>query len=66
MNFSDQVDRVHQSLLTEGGIEWGDLEERVLQFHLGNIEFSCGSKMDDVSCLYSCVIAVKMPNFYKK
>ncbi|CAI4223470.1 unnamed protein product [Auanema sp. JU1783] len=45
----DQISLVHKTLLRKANIKWGDKEERALQFHLGNIEFSCGAKMKDVS-----------------
>lgn len=37
-----------KNFLQEAGVQFSDLEEKVLQFHLSNLEFACGSSLDQV------------------
>uniref|UniRef100_A0A7N6B4Y0 [histone-H3]-N(6),N(6)-dimethyl-L-lysine(4) FAD-dependent demethylase n=1 Tax=Anabas testudineus TaxID=64144 RepID=A0A7N6B4Y0_ANATE len=43
------VQEVKKNFLQESGIQFSELEEKVLQFHLSNLEFACGSTLDQVS-----------------
>ncbi|VDO92144.1 unnamed protein product, partial [Heligmosomoides polygyrus] len=47
--FSDQINVAHKKLIKGAKLKWGDAYERAFQFNLGNAEFSCGAKLDDVS-----------------
>uniref|UniRef100_A0A3B3CGC2 [histone-H3]-N(6),N(6)-dimethyl-L-lysine(4) FAD-dependent demethylase n=1 Tax=Oryzias melastigma TaxID=30732 RepID=A0A3B3CGC2_ORYME len=45
----EKVQEVKKNFLQESGIQFSELEEKVLQFHLSNLEFACGSTLDKVS-----------------
>uniref|UniRef100_A0A671YV74 [histone-H3]-N(6),N(6)-dimethyl-L-lysine(4) FAD-dependent demethylase n=1 Tax=Sparus aurata TaxID=8175 RepID=A0A671YV74_SPAAU len=45
----EKVQEVKKNFLQESGIQFSDLEEKVLQFHLSNLEYACGSTLDQVS-----------------
>uniref|UniRef100_A0A3B4AIG2 [histone-H3]-N(6),N(6)-dimethyl-L-lysine(4) FAD-dependent demethylase n=1 Tax=Periophthalmus magnuspinnatus TaxID=409849 RepID=A0A3B4AIG2_9GOBI len=45
----EKVQEVKKNFLQESGIQFSDLEEKVLQFHLSNLEFACGSPLGQVS-----------------
>ncbi|PIO57656.1 hypothetical protein TELCIR_20923, partial [Teladorsagia circumcincta] len=49
MCISDQINIAHKKLVKGTRIKWGDAFERAFQFNLGNAEFSCGAKLNDVS-----------------
>ncbi|KJH44686.1 amine oxidase [Dictyocaulus viviparus] len=44
-----QINIAHKKLIKGSRVKWGDAYERAFQFNLGNAEFSCGAKLDDVS-----------------
>ncbi|KAE9419828.1 hypothetical protein Angca_008988 [Angiostrongylus cantonensis] len=44
-----QINIAHKKLIKGARLKWGDAYERAFQFNLGNAEFSCGAKLDDVS-----------------
>ncbi|VDD92991.1 unnamed protein product [Enterobius vermicularis] len=47
---SDRLVDEHFNCLLDATAEWKELEEeRLLQWQIGNVEFSCGSKLADVS-----------------
>lgn len=45
---TEKVQEIKKNFLQESGIQFSQLEEKVLQFHLGNLEYACGSKLDQV------------------
>uniref|UniRef100_A0A667XLQ7 [histone-H3]-N(6),N(6)-dimethyl-L-lysine(4) FAD-dependent demethylase n=1 Tax=Myripristis murdjan TaxID=586833 RepID=A0A667XLQ7_9TELE len=45
----EKVQEVYKNFLQESGIQFSELEEKVLQFHLSNLEYACGSTLDQVS-----------------
>lgn len=45
----EKVQEVYKNFLQESGIHFSELEEKVLQFHLSNLEYACGSTLDQVS-----------------
>ncbi|KAG7273586.1 hypothetical protein CRUP_019832 [Coryphaenoides rupestris] len=45
----EKVQEVYKHFLQESGIQFSQLEEKVLQFHLSNLEYACGSTLDQVS-----------------
>ncbi|KPP76909.1 hypothetical protein Z043_103708 [Scleropages formosus] len=49
MPLGEKIQEVYKAFLQESGIQFTDLEEKVLQFHLSNLEFACGSSLDQVS-----------------
>ncbi|CAG6009548.1 unnamed protein product [Menidia menidia] len=44
----EKVQEVKKNFLQESGIQFSALEEKVLQFHLSNLEYACGSTLDQV------------------
>lgn len=46
---AEKVQEVKKNFLQESGMHFSDLEEKVLQFHLSNLEFACGSTLDQVT-----------------
>ena len=46
---TEKVQEVYKNFLQESGISFSELEEKVLQFHLSNLEYACGSTLDQVS-----------------
>lgn len=49
--FTEKVQEVKKNFLQESGIQFSELEEKVLQFHLSNLEYACGSMLDQVGRL---------------
>lgn len=45
----EKIQEVYKNFLQESGIQFSELEETVLQFHLSNLEYACGSTLDQVS-----------------
>uniref|UniRef100_A0A3Q3NRV8 Amine oxidase n=1 Tax=Labrus bergylta TaxID=56723 RepID=A0A3Q3NRV8_9LABR len=45
----EKVQEVKKNFLQDSGMQFSDLEEKVLQFHLSNLEYACGSTLDQVS-----------------
>ncbi|XP_061112214.1 lysine-specific histone demethylase 2 isoform X2 [Conger conger] len=45
----EKIQEVYKTFLQESGIQFSELEEKVLQFHLSNLEYACGSNLDQVS-----------------
>lgn len=45
---AEKVQEVKKNFLQESGIQFTDLEEKVLQFHLSNLEYACGSTLNQV------------------
>uniref|UniRef100_A0A8C6T312 [histone-H3]-N(6),N(6)-dimethyl-L-lysine(4) FAD-dependent demethylase n=1 Tax=Neogobius melanostomus TaxID=47308 RepID=A0A8C6T312_9GOBI len=47
----EKVQEVKKNFLQESGMQFSDLEEKVLQFHLSNLEFACGSPLGQVQSI---------------
>ncbi|KAL7868327.1 hypothetical protein SRHO_G00097110 [Serrasalmus rhombeus] len=45
----EKIQEVYKTFLQESGIQFSELEEKVLQFHLSNLEYACASTLDQVS-----------------
>ncbi|XP_052388842.1 lysine-specific histone demethylase 2 [Carassius gibelio] len=45
----EKIQEVYKTFLQESGLQFTDLEEKVLHFHLSNLEYACGSTLDRVS-----------------
>uniref|UniRef100_A0A8C1LZZ9 [histone-H3]-N(6),N(6)-dimethyl-L-lysine(4) FAD-dependent demethylase n=1 Tax=Cyprinus carpio TaxID=7962 RepID=A0A8C1LZZ9_CYPCA len=45
----EKIQEVYKTFLQESGLQFTDLEEKVLHFHLSNLEYACGSTLDQVS-----------------
>ncbi|XP_051948616.1 lysine-specific histone demethylase 2 [Xyrauchen texanus] len=45
----EKIHEVYKAFLQESGLTFTDLEEKVLHFHLSNLEYACGSTLDQVS-----------------
>ncbi|XP_066572012.1 lysine-specific histone demethylase 2 isoform X1 [Amia ocellicauda] len=45
----EKVQEVYKAFIHESGIQFSELEEKVLQFHLSNLEYACGSNLGQVS-----------------
>lgn len=55
LNFipTEKVQEVKKNFLQESGIQFSELEEKVLQFHLSNLEYACGSTLDQVCVCFN-------------
>uniref|UniRef100_A0A6Q2Z2H6 [histone-H3]-N(6),N(6)-dimethyl-L-lysine(4) FAD-dependent demethylase n=1 Tax=Esox lucius TaxID=8010 RepID=A0A6Q2Z2H6_ESOLU len=47
----EKIQEVYKTFLQESGIQFSELEEKVLQFHLSNLEYACGSTLDQVQAI---------------
>ncbi|XP_071469817.1 lysine-specific histone demethylase 2 isoform X1 [Marmota flaviventris] len=45
----EKIDEIYKAFVKESGIQFSELEGQVLQFHLGNLEYACGSTLHQVS-----------------
>uniref|UniRef100_K7G358 [histone-H3]-N(6),N(6)-dimethyl-L-lysine(4) FAD-dependent demethylase n=1 Tax=Pelodiscus sinensis TaxID=13735 RepID=K7G358_PELSI len=45
----EKIQEIYKAFIQESGIQFSDLEEKVLQFHLSNLEYACGSDLNQVS-----------------
>lgn len=45
----DKIKEIYKVFIQESGIQFSELEEKVLQFHLSNLEYACGSNLHEVS-----------------
>ncbi|KAM5158411.1 lysine-specific histone demethylase 2 [Mantella aurantiaca] len=45
----DKIQEIYKAFIQESGIQFTDVEEKALQFHLGNLEYACGSNLHNVS-----------------
>uniref|UniRef100_A0A3Q2CQ89 [histone-H3]-N(6),N(6)-dimethyl-L-lysine(4) FAD-dependent demethylase n=1 Tax=Cyprinodon variegatus TaxID=28743 RepID=A0A3Q2CQ89_CYPVA len=56
----EKVQEIKKDFLQESGMHFSELEEKVLQFHLSNLEFACGSTLDQVNAIDYSGEAVKV------
>lgn len=54
-SFTEKIQEIYKAFIQESGIQFSELEEKVLQFHLSNLEYACGSNLSQVS-FDSCVL----------
>ncbi|KAM4689513.1 lysine-specific histone demethylase 2 isoform 1-T2 [Discoglossus pictus] len=45
----DKIQEIYKAFIQESGIQFTEVEEKVLQFHLSNLEYACGSNLHKVS-----------------
>ncbi|EPY73572.1 lysine-specific histone demethylase 1B isoform 1 [Camelus ferus] len=45
----EKIEEIYKAFIKESGIQFSELEEQVLQFHLSNLEYACGSSLHQVS-----------------
>ncbi|XP_062836737.1 lysine-specific histone demethylase 2 isoform X2 [Anolis carolinensis] len=45
----DKIQEIYKVFIQESGIQFNELEEKVLQFHISNLEYACGSNLHKVS-----------------
>ncbi|CAH3162092.1 unnamed protein product [Pocillopora meandrina] len=50
-SLEDKVQEMHSLFLEETQVSFSELEEKLLQFHLGNLEFSCAAPLSKVSSM---------------
>ncbi|KAG8510993.1 Lysine-specific histone demethylase 1B, partial [Galemys pyrenaicus] len=44
----EKIEEIYKAFIKESGIQFSELEEQVLQFHLSNLEYACGSNLHQV------------------
>uniref|UniRef100_A0A914Z866 Amine oxidase domain-containing protein n=1 Tax=Panagrolaimus superbus TaxID=310955 RepID=A0A914Z866_9BILA len=49
ISLMEQIKLVHEKLLSSVDFRWTKEHDRLFQWQLGNVEFSCGSRLSDVS-----------------
>lgn len=54
-SFTEKIQEIYKAFIQESGIQFSELEEKVLQFHLSNLEYACGSNLSQVG-FDSCVL----------
>lgn len=56
---AEKIEEIYKAFINESGIQFSELEEEVLQFHLSNLEYACGSNLHQVgfedACFCVCV-----------
>lgn len=45
---AEKIEEIYKAFIKESGIQFSELEEQVLQFHLSNLEYACGSNLHQV------------------
>ncbi|ELV12072.1 Lysine-specific histone demethylase 1B [Tupaia chinensis] len=45
----EKIEEIYKAFIKESGIQFSELEGQVLQFHLSNLEYACGSNLYQVS-----------------
>ncbi|XP_068948580.1 lysine-specific histone demethylase 2 isoform X1 [Petaurus breviceps papuanus] len=45
----EKIQEIYKAFIQESGVQFSELEEQVLQFHLSNLEYACGSNLNQVS-----------------
>ncbi|XP_007971784.2 lysine-specific histone demethylase 2 isoform X3 [Chlorocebus sabaeus] len=45
----EKIEEIYKAFIKESGIQFNELEGQVLQFHLSNLEYACGSNLHQVS-----------------
>ncbi|XP_054541600.1 lysine-specific histone demethylase 2 isoform X6 [Pan paniscus] len=45
----EKIEEIYKAFIKESGIQFSELEGQVLQFHLSNLEYACGSNLHQVS-----------------
>lgn len=45
---AEKIEEIYKAFVQESGIHFSELEEQVLQFHLSNLEYACGSDLHQV------------------
>ncbi|XP_052012901.1 lysine-specific histone demethylase 2 [Apodemus sylvaticus] len=45
----EKIEEIYRAFVKESGVQFSELEGQVLQFHLSNLEYACGSSLHQVS-----------------
>ncbi|XP_045353225.1 lysine-specific histone demethylase 1B isoform X2 [Leopardus geoffroyi] len=45
----EKIEEIYKAFIQESGIQFSELEQQVLHFHLSNLEYACGSSLHQVS-----------------
>lgn len=48
ISITEKIEEIYKAFIKESGIQFSELEEQVLQFHLSNLEYACGSNLHQV------------------
>lgn len=51
-SLGEKIMEAHREWIRQTGLSFSDVEEQLLQFHIGNLEFACGAKLDQVSAFH--------------
>ena len=46
---AEKIQEAHREWMVQSGLSFTELEERLLSFHIGNLEFACGASLDEVT-----------------
>lgn len=56
---TEKVQEIKKNFLQESGMQFSELEEKALQFHLSNLEYACGSTLDRVGKIFHLCLVVQ-------
>ena len=45
---TEKIEEIYKAFIQESGIQFSELEQQVLHFHLSNLEYACGSSLHQV------------------
>lgn len=48
MKCLEKIQEAHKEWMKQSGLSFNELEERLLDFHIGNLEFACGASLNEV------------------
>nr|CAB3258325.1 lysine-specific histone demethylase 1B-like [Phallusia mammillata] len=51
-SLGEKIAEAHKEWIAQSGLAFSKLEERILNFHVGNLEFACGANLDKVSAFH--------------
>ncbi|XP_074656129.1 lysine-specific histone demethylase 2-like [Tubulanus polymorphus] len=51
-NLYDKIEEMHKDFLSESQLSFSEEERQLFQFHIGNLEYACGTDLHNVSAIH--------------